>query len=187
MFTNEVIVAVISLVFCFITYILFKLHKNINECVSLYKELLTILEKNYNFLDDKFSKQIKNIRTNDFDIKEYNSMKEICKIINDNGHIESLEDLISFMEDMNDFDLKDKVSNIEYLVEKWQDVDDIEHNISDLNDRVEEMNENMSKFVLEDDVIELIGEHDNSEETDKRINQMEKFIKNLKTAINDWE
>ena len=49
------------------------------------------------------------------------------------------------------------------------------------------MNENMSKFVLEDDVIELIGEHDNSEETDKRINQMEKFIKNLKTAINDWE
>lgn len=188
MFTNEVIVIIVSLLFCFVTYILFKLYKNINECISLYKELLITMEKNYNFLDDKFSKQIKNIRTIDFDIKEYNSMKGICKIIEDNGLIEHIIEANEYIDDLNDFDIKDKINNLEYIVEKWQDVDDIETNISDLNNRLDEMNENMSKFVLEDDVIELIGEHCMSgEDTDKRINQMEKFISNLKNAIDDWE
>ena len=187
MFTNEVVVVIISLLFCFITYSLFKLHKNINESISLYKNLLITMEKNYNFLDDKFSKQIKNIRNNDFDINDYNSMKEICKIISNNGHLQSIDDLLNFMEDITDFDIKDKINNLEYIVEKWQDVDDIETNITDLNDRVDELNENMSKFLVEDDVIELMSNEGVIDETrDKRINQMEEFITSLKNSLQDW-
>jgi hypothetical protein len=193
MFTNEVLVVIISLSSCFVTYILFILYKNIKECISLYKQLLITMEKNYNFLDEKFSNQIKNIRNNDdIDLvrmkNDLDKMKKVYDEIDNNGLIEHIIEDNEYITELNDFDIKDKINNLEYIVEKWQDVDDIETNITDLNDRVDELNENMSKFLLEDDVIELMTEQGAIDETrDKRINQMEKFITSLKNSLQDWD
>jgi hypothetical protein len=151
------------------------------------------MEKNYNFLDEKFSNQIKNIRNNDdIDLvrmkNDLDKMKKVYDEIDNNGLIEHIIEDNEYITELNDFDIKDKINNLEYIVEKWQDVDDIETNITDLNDRVDELNENMSKFLLEDDVIELMTEQGAIDETrDKRINQMEKFITSLKNSLQDWD
>lgn len=190
----NLLIAIMFLMFFAISITLYRMNKYIDDCCFNLGVLKKSVDNNFKHFDNKVSLQIKNIRSNTSEIdltkirNDINKMMKVYEEIDNNGYISTIDDLNNFMEDINDFDVKDKIGNLEYIVEKWQDVDDIETNITDLNDRMDDLTHTVSKFLVEDDVIELIhNEIPINEDTVKRLNQFDRFIEALKTTTLEEE
>lgn len=188
------LIAIMFLMFIATTITLYRMNKYIDDCCFNLGVLKKSVDNNFKHFDNKVSFQIKNIRSNNSEIdltkihNDINKMMKVYEEIDNSGYINSVDDLNEFMEDINDFDVKDKIGNLEYIVEKWQDIDDIETNITDLNDRMDDLTHTVSKFLVEDDVLELIhNEIPINEDTIKRLNQFDRFIEALKATTLEEE
>lgn len=189
----ELIILCLTIICLFSFFKIYRLSKSFDEICMNLGTYQSKNDKNILRLEDKLLLQIKNIRINNNEIDltkirdDISKMMKIYEDIDNNGYINTIDDLNEFMEDINYFDVKDRIGNLECILEKWQDVDDIETNITDLNDRIDDLTHNVSRFLVEDDVIELIhNEIPINEDTVKRLNQFDRFIEALKaTALEE--